>query len=131
MTDSPKPITPEFVRGARWAATLLANILDDPRRSPSSRFRTGVEWAHYRILGSMPEVSPLAAAKERLGAFLVDHLQSSSSRGEIGYAPFGWSCWIRFFDTDAMAQRTVTGGGATEAEAINAALDAAERSERP
>lgn len=118
MTDSPKPITPEFVRGYKQAACYAA-------------LRGDGDVAKV-ILEATPLVDDLAAAKERLGAWLVEDDGRRWSAPEVVLCEDGaerFMCML-FLDREGM-RRPLDGLGATPAEAINAALDAAERSEKP
>ena len=119
MTDSPKPITPEFVRGVQWAIDAVASADDDDLLDEFCRQRV----ARF-LRKNQPWPDPLAAAKERLGAWLVeDHFRGWGFRRTVELAEF--FVWVT-------QSKRVVGKGEwlpTLAEAINAALDAAERGE--
>ena len=120
MTDSPKPISPEFVRGVQWAMRAAITSLN----------LTGSMKLALESIVNAADVDPLAAAKERLGAWLA----AASDRGwcvSEHYQRNGVFFAYLYSDISRMSgsRIVVRGRGNSELEAINAALDAAERSE--
>ncbi len=117
MTDSPKPITPEFVRGWQAAATHLCGKSN--HHSTPAYMSDWLDYSTDVLSNEEPDVDPLAAAKERLGAWLVeDH------RRRFRMSLEGEQLRCRLSDNHGIVSFATR---STEAEAINAALDAAER----
>jgi hypothetical protein len=125
-----KPVTPEFLRG--WLAALVSvTRLQVPlmRIALPTNFQRGVlrglEMAQSALEEEEPAADELAAAKERLGAWLVgDSTRTWARRESVGdRRPF--RIWL--YQGGVMGKSDWC---ATEAAATIAALDAAEKGER-
>lgn len=134
MTDQPKPITPEFVRGFHAARGELLEASKGPEVGTLSSAAYSAAYDYLTEKSWRMSASPLATAKERLGAFLVERTEETCESPCVQMfhnIDGSWSLHITWRRPWPQLNVTCYGKGADRAEAINAALDAAERSEKP
>ena len=131
MNDHPKPITPEFVRGVQWTIDTLTSLSDAEHTHPATS--NALDLAVERLSERIPVVDPLAAAKERLGAWLAAETCRSWNKSLTRTGDSPWRTCVSVNSYDPLKPHG-TGYGKDSDDwvgAINAALDSAERSEKP